>query len=259
MKPPIELNFSHQFDGTIWNTALSGSRDVMVLEVRDGGRRKTSFSAINLNSGSLLWENVLFEEPWWVGLDGVNDDVALISVFTETSNPDRKALIAYHITDLKILWWHNDFSLSSMGLDCVAGVSMRYGHRDLALDLMTGTETGFVPHPSEVTTVRRPSQFVEGHPYFATVRTFLLGRFNLAAVASLEYLEASSLIFISCYTQGEDGLTNELLVLSTEGDLMLRENLGERLKGIGQDTFFIYRGSVIFVRNRGELFSYKIV
>ena len=76
---------------------------------------------------------------------------------------------------------------------------------------------------------------------------------------SLEYLEESSLIFISCYAQSEQGLINDLLVLSTDGEMVLREKLGEQLKGIGQDTFFIYGGSVIFVKNRGELFSYKIV
>ena len=100
---------------------------------------------------------------------------------------------------------------------------------------------------------------MEGHAYFETVRTFLQSRFNFEAVVALEYLEDSSLIFISCYTRNEAGLTNELLVLSADGEILLRENLGEQLKGIGQDTFFIYAGSVIFVRNRGELFSYKIV
>jgi hypothetical protein len=91
------------------------------------------------------------------------------------------------------------------------------------------------------------------------VQTFLQAHFNLKAVVALEYLEEYALIFISCYEQSDLGLTNEFLVLSADGELLLREKLGEQLKGIGQDTFFIYDGSVIFVKNRGELFSYKIV
>jgi hypothetical protein len=231
----------------------------MVLEVRDGVARKTSFSAIHVGSGKLLLKDVTFEEPWWVGLDGVQGDVALFSVFTETSNPDRKALIAYHIGQQKILWWKNDFSLSVIGSNCVSGVSAQFGHRDITLDLLLGTETDFVAQSTQISHIRRPSQYMEGHAYFSTVQTFLQERFNLKAVLSLEYLEEYSLIFISCYEHSEPGLTNELLVLSADGELLLREKLGEQLKGIGQDTFFIYEGSVIFVKNRGELFSYKIV
>ena len=259
MKRRIELNFSHQFAGTIWNSALSSSNAILLLEVRDGGVRKTSFSAIDLSSGKLIWTDIVFEELWWVGLDGVQGDVALFSVFTETSNPDRKSLIAYHIGEQKILWWRNDFSLSALGQDCVLGISAQYGHREVVLDLFSGNETQFIPPPQDERIISRPVQYVEGHAYFSTVRTFLRSRFNFEAVVSLEYLEESSLIFISCYIQGEQGLINDLLVLSADGEMVLRENLGEQLKGIGQDTFFIYGGSVIFVKNRGELFSYKIV
>jgi hypothetical protein len=255
----IELNFSHQFGGTIWNSALSASNAILILEVRDGTERTTSFSALDLLNNRLIWENVVFEEPWWVGLDGAQDFVALFSVFTNTNNPDRKSLIAYHIEQQKILWWKNDFSLSVIGSNCVLGVSEQLGHKQMALDLLTGTETQFVEPFPDLRASLRPVQYLEGHTYFETVRTFLQSRFNFEAVVALEYLEESSLIFISCYARSDEGLTNELFVLSADGEIVLRENLGEQLKGIGQDTFFIYGGSVIFVRNRGELFSYKIV
>lgn len=256
--PHIELNFSHQFEGTIWNSALSSSNAILLLEVRDGVARKTSFAAFDLQRGRILWDGIVFEEPWWVGLDGAQGRTALFSVFTNDRNPDRKALIAYDIMDQQIRWWKNDFSLSAIGMNSVAGSSSQLNHREQAFDLNTGEETTFVPQTVDAG-VKRPVQYMEGHSYFSTVRTFLQSRFNFEAITSLEYLEDSSLIFISCYLKGDRGLSNDLLVLSNDGDMLLRENLGEQLKGIGQDTFFIYEGSVIFVRNRGELFSYKIV
>jgi len=258
LKRRIELNFSHQFVGTIWNSALSNSSAILLLEVRDGRQRRTLFSTFDLNDGKLIWENVAFEESWWVALDGADGDIALFSMFTNTANPDRKSLFAYHIRQQKILWWKNDFSLSVVGSNCVLGISTQYGHRELALSLTDGNETAYEP-PRETTPIARPVQYFDGHAYFETVRTFLESRFNFRAVVSLEYLEESSLIFISCYERIEEGLINDLFVLSADGEILVRENLGKQLKGIGQDTFFIYRGSVIFVKNRGELFSYKIV
>lgn len=259
MKRRIEQNFSHQFGGTIWNSALSSSSKVLLLEIRRGDKKETSFSAIDLDQGKLLWKDVVFEERWWVGLDAAQGEVALFSVFTDTSNPDRKSLIAYHIHHQKILWWRNDFSLSALGANCVKGLLTQYGHRETALDLITGNETEFVPQSPDSNAFKRPAQYLEGHPYFDTVRTFLQSRFNFDAVLSLEYLEESSLIFISSYVREGQGLINDLFVVSADGELVMREKLGEQLKGIGQDTFFIYAGSVIFVKNRGELFSYKIV
>ena len=84
---------------------------------------------------------------------GVQGDVALFSVFTDTTNPDRKSLIAYHIRDQQILWWRNDFSLSSLGMNCASGISAQYGHREIVLDLLSGTETQYTPQPQETTII----------------------------------------------------------------------------------------------------------
>ncbi|MGC3947270.1 MAG: DUF4905 domain-containing protein [Chryseolinea sp.] len=259
MKRRIELNFSHEFNGTIWKSALSQTTAVLLLEIRDGQAKRTTFAALNLADGKLLWRDMAFEELWWIGLEAIQDSVALFSLFTDAANPERKSLIAYDVFKRTMLWWHNDFSLSTLGLNCVAGITSQYGHKEIALDLETGKETTFKPDGDKDAIIKRPSQYVEGHSYFATVRTFLTSRFNFEPVVSLEYLEDNSLIFISCYDRKDDGLSNDLFVVSADGEILLRENLGSQLKGIGQDTFFIYGGSVIFVKNRGELFSYKIV
>ena len=103
--------------------------------------------------------------------------------------------------------------------------------------------------------VIRPSLYSEGTSYFNTVKIFLESRLNLLPVVALEYLEYDSKIFISYYTK-ENDLANYLLVLSHAGELLLHEKLDESLKGIGQDTFFILSGCVIFVKNKRELISY---
>ena len=104
----------------------------------------------------------------------------------------------------------------------------------------------------------RPNQFFEGHSYFETVKTFFGQKFNLLPITALEYLEYDSLIFVSCYLQ-ENDLTNYLFIISTDGNLLLKEKLDEHLKGIGLDTFFVISGYVFFVKNKVELVCYKIL
>ena len=104
--------------------------------------------------------------------------------------------------------------------------------------------------------VVRPQQYLADNEYFATVKRFLERKFNLLPVTALEYLEHDSIIFVSFYIQ-EDELANYLLIMSSDGQVLLQEKLDEHLKGIGLDTFFVFSGCVFFVKNKAELVSYQ--
>ena len=199
------------------------------------------------------------EEPWWISLSGVSGDIALFTLYTDTANPDKKAALAYHIRTEELAWWSNDFSIHTISDDCVWGFAEKFGKQEVVLDAKTG-----VPRKALTPDVRindkaeRPHHYPADHPYFDTVKKFLNQKFNLLPTAALEYLEHDSLIFISCYLH-ENELANYLFVLSPDGELLLKEKLEERLKGIGLDTFFVLSGCVFFARNKGELVSYKIL
>ena len=75
---------------------------------------------------------------------------------------------------------------------------------------------------------------------------------------TVEYVEYGSLIVISAFA-GEQNLANYLFVFNSAGELLLKETLGEQLKGIALDTFFILSGFLIFVKNKSELVIYKLL
>ena len=68
----------------------------------------------------------------------------------------------------------------------------------------------------------------------------------------------NGLILMSVFVK-EDELANFLYGFSSDGELIFKETLGENLKGVGLDTFFIYSDHLIFVKNKKELTSYKIL
>ncbi len=255
----IDFNFSHLFDGTIWNTVFIPHSDILLLEIRNSEHKKVTFSALDVRNGSFLWKDVAFDEPWWISLDAAGEGIALLTIYLETNNPDKKGIFAYDVQQQKIAWWNNDFSLIDASGNLVNGISSKYGTRQVTLDIHSGNE---VPGAQSKTIpddpVRRPHQYAADHQYFETVKTFLVSKFNLLPVTALEYLEHDSLIFVSVNVM-ESTLTNYLIIISGEGKALLLEKLDEHLKGIGLDTFFIYEGCVFFVRNKRELFSYKIV
>jgi hypothetical protein len=255
----IAFNFSHVFEGVIWNIKVSDEGDLLVVETRDHIQRKVRFSAFNYKLNTFLWKNKEMDEPWWINLSGVAGNLALFTLYTDTNNPDRKAALSYDIAEEKLVWWNNDFSISAVTNNYVIGTAEKFGRHEMVLDARTGARReGQLHHVRKDEKVLRPYHYPEGHLYFDTVKKFLNQKFNLLPTAALEYLEHDSLIFISCYLH-ENELANYLFVFSHEGTLLLKEKLGEHLKGIGLDTFFILSGCLFFVRNRGELVSYKIL
>jgi hypothetical protein len=253
------FNFSHVFDGVIWNTLSTPENDVILLEIRNSEKKNVAFSALDFQTQKFLWKGKQLEEPWWISLSAASANVILFTIFTDTANPDKKGIIAYDLFSFELLWWNNDFSLVSVSNSNVIGISNKFGNRQLSLELRTGKEIKVIePEEKIKDKVLRPSQYQMDHRYFDTVKTFLGQRFNLLPITALEYLEYQSLIFISCYLQ-EDALTNYLFIISEDGNLLLKEKLDEHVKGIGLDTFFILSGCVFFVKNKVELVSYKIL
>lgn len=259
MARSIEFNFSHVFDGIVWKTVVAPEKNTLVVEVRNNEKKQTTFSALDGRNGEFLWRDILFDEPWWISLGAATQDVVLFTLYLETNNPDKKAVFAFHLFDRKILWWNNDYSLISVSNRQVTGIATKYGSRLITLDLLTGKEISKAEDIHETPDqVVRPQQYLADNDYFATVKTFLERKFNLLPVTALEYLEYDSNIFISFYLQ-EDELVNFLLIISSDGELLVKEKLDGHLKGIGLDTFFVFSGCVFFVKNKTELVSYRMV
>ena len=253
----ITFNFSHVFNGVVWN--IKAFDEILVVETRNSELKQASFSAFDIQTNEFLWRNLKLEESWWISLAGVARDRVFFTLYTDTSNPDKKAIIAHRLTDGELIWWNNDFSLTDILDQELVGVSEKYGRQEIILDIQTGKPLNSASFKSsQKDKVIRPQQYLEGHSYFETIKTFFNQKFNLLPTTALEYLEHGQLIFISCYFQ-EIELANYLFILSSDGNLLLKEKLDEHPKGIGLDTFFILSGNVFFVKNKTDLVSYKIL
>jgi hypothetical protein len=185
----------------------------------------------------------------------------LFTLYTDTNNPDKKTLLAYDVVRNQIAWWNNGFSFSSVNAEYVMGQDSKFPGKDTFLDLFTGYPVAHVEFDladSQNFPVIRPFQYEEGSAHFDTVRQFFETRWGITPVATVEYLEFESLIIVSVFVNRED-LANYLYALSANGEVLMKETLGENLKGVALDTFFIFSGRLIFAKNKNELISYKIV
>lgn len=238
-----------------------GNNRRLFLEIRDPAEKTVSFSAFNLQNNQWLWKDLVFEEPWWISLRGVEGDILLLTIYTDSNNPDKKSVLAYDVVKREIVWWKNGFSLTSINRLSVSGEDAKFPGKESILDLFTGQplhHSDFDLVDSQNFPVIRPFQYDEGTAYFDTVKNFLHSRLGILPVTIIEYLEIEDYIIVSVFLK-EAGLANYLYVLDVDGEIVISQKLGEDLKGIGLDTFFVFSGHLIFVKNKNELLSYSIV
>lgn len=261
MPKHLEFTLSHPFRGIIWNTLADGNQPRLFLEVRDVQEKKVSFSALNLQNYEWLWKDLALEEPWWVSLAAVSAEVLLFTVYTDTNNPDKKSLLAWDVSANKMSWWYNGFAFSGANNRFVKGIDTKFGAKETVLDVISGKvvpQGDFHLDDSQNFPVIRPFQYEEGTAYFDTVTDFLRSRLGFTPLITIDYLEFKQLILVSVFVKEKD-LANYLYVFDSGGGMLFEEKLGENLKGVGLDTFFIYSDHLIFVKNKNELITYKIL
>jgi hypothetical protein len=216
---------------------------------------------MDLSMNKWLWTGLKLDEPWWVTLAAASKNVLLFTTYNDVNNPDKKSLVAFDILTQKPIWWRNDFAVSTVAGEIVTGVNTKFITKEVALDIRDGKEIqrdAVVFGAEQNFKVLRPFQYHEGSQHFDTVRSFLGAKANFLPVITVEYMEYGALIVISAFTSPND-LANYLFVFNSEGRMMVKETLGEHLKGIALDTFFVVDGFLIFAKNKKELICYKIL
>ena len=257
----IEFHSSQLFSGIIWKTLLDEQSNIIFVESRDSEHKRVTFSAFDLERNTFLWKDVEFEEKWWISIGYVSTGILLFTLYTDTHNPDKKSLIAFDVHLQQIRWWKNNFVVAYVSNGAVVGHDVKFGAGTVCLDIRSGTERAGAMQefqPSQNLSLIKPLQYIQGTDHFETVSVFLERKCSITPVYALEYSEHKAMIIVSAFV-GLTDLANYLIVFNSEGDIVLKEQLGENLKGIAYDTFFIMAGFLIFVKNKRELISYRFV
>ena len=99
----------------------------------------------------------------------------------------------------------------------------------------------------------------EGETYFSQVEAFLKSQLSCQPVGAIDYAETELHIICSYYEKNNTGdLENILAVFDLEGNLCLKEVLGVSLKGLGSDTFLIFKGELYFIQHKNILVAYRL-
>lgn len=92
------------------------------MELRDTDNKLTEFAALDIENGSPLWQNLQFEEKWWITVNKVHRDVLLLQQFVKPDMPTPGKIFAVDALAGKLLWQSNDLSFVNVLEDTVYGL-----------------------------------------------------------------------------------------------------------------------------------------
>ncbi|MFP4092432.1 MAG: DUF4905 domain-containing protein, partial [Cyclobacteriaceae bacterium] len=260
--------FSFSFTGKIWNLLTDHDARYLFLELRDEEAHQVSFAACLLSEQRLLWQDLTFSEPWWLGLSAADADVLIFHEFEDTQTPEKKSYFALDVLQQEVCWKSQHLQVIDIRYPWVYGFESVGDETHFRKVSLHGDAEKYLSHKeahlelrkfsTENKYIRHPFHYTEEDAYFETVSGFILHFLNLNPLKGCEYLEYEGKIFISYYIAEDKALANYLLVLDQEGKPLLHEKMDDQLSQVGLDTFFIAHHHVLFVRHKRELLSYAI-
>lgn len=259
-------NFSFSFEGIIWNMMLDELGEILILEIRQNQKHQVSFTAIELETGDVIWDGLEFEENWWVGMTALSKGILLLHTYKDNVDPEPKGLIAFDVLNQQICWMHEMFTYLKLAGNQVVGFNG--SNKDKQYEIIGLTDgkreavdesTVLLLHDGQkdIADTQYPLHYKEGTPYFDTCKTFLYNRLHLQAVNAIEYLELKNKIIVSYYIH-DSKLVNYLLIMETEGDIIFHEPIQKNINAVGLETFFIVKNHLIFVKDKNEIFCYNL-
>ena len=255
MSKQLESVFSIEFGTPIWDVRSNG-QSVMITE-RNEETHQVLFSLFDLKSQVFTWEQMTFEEEWWIRLVFLGNQVAIFQTFDDTQDIESQSIIVVNLATQELLWQKSDCRFLSASNGSVQ--LLMKDEASLSLDIQSG-ETNVVQDKADHfnPNLIYPSHFEEASIHFNTLKQFLQNHTDLEPRGAFEYFQNDDCFIISANFDQNTGYSNQLFVFSKDGELLLEEVLEEELKGLGSGAFFIVNQELIFVKGKKELLAYSI-
>jgi hypothetical protein len=259
----------------IWRLFFT-SNDLIIGETRNQDTKSTSFFCINIHSGRPLWQNIGFDEPWWIGIEAVHERWVILHGFVRPDMPEHRGIRVIDIESGKLLW-RND-NLSFWFIDNEKLYSHKYlfeKHIVCELDIKTGTILN--EHSDNLDPLQElrqrllqnkferqqdvifPEVFDENDSESA-IRTVVKRISESEALQGwIEFLSHRDILIVSQYrqtkNQSESLLLNNILTvcnLKTE-KVLYSEIIAKGVKTPSPDSFFIKDDLLLFIEHQTML------
>lgn len=265
MSKTLTQIFHHKFEGNIWKIHPSNTEKIIVLEIRNASTHRTTFACLDLDSCSFLWQDFELHESWWLGLAKIYDKKMFFYLYPEIQKPKPQEILVVDLMSRQTLWHSKKHQF--LGIENGKVVGMRAEKSDYVfdfLDIETGalieekSDFANLPTVQLSNTMLFPNNYRINTPYFDTVSQFIQKTQNIEPIWAIDYLEYEKYIIISYFFEKNIFISNNLLILDANAQILLNQCINEPLEGVIQDSYFIIHQILIFIKNKHEIIAYQL-
>ena len=245
-KDTLKLLISEELKGIIWKIVLDDSRLLMVIETRTPDR-ETFFYVYDFASERFLWRHEKLKSELSLVLHSCFDGKVYFQSMQAGPVPEHTFILAYDAYTKALLfekYTHNLEAVSEIGLVSFPGKILP--KKLELLDLSNGnfvrslsfSELSELPFPAN--DIHLPDDHF-GPTLWETYQQLRFKNYTVKA-------------FYRPGTKDQD----QVLELYDEKQLVLTDYLNQTIQKLYQDTFFVWSGRLIYIRNKREIVSYLL-
>ncbi|MDB5130446.1 MAG: hypothetical protein JWR02_195 [Mucilaginibacter sp.] len=244
----IQPHISKQFNGDIWRLEIDELSDTIFVEIRNSAEKQVSFSAINLVSGEVYFENFTTPERWLTGIEAAFDGVLLLHSYQSETGPAHKGLVAIDGLSSKTLWSNYTLAFDHLTVEGPVLYDAHFHPRQLFLaDIKTGAAKR-VYKPS-VYKILENSIITPGIIDPALITDFLTMR---PFGERVHYLEYNNLRIVSLHVLKAGTLTQSIFIM--DGINRIYEDLiNSDIQKLQPEAFIMHKNHLIYIKNKSEL------
>ncbi len=269
-KSKIREKWSFTSDSLIWRI-LYEEPHCIIGECRDAERKIASFFSLDAASGSAYWHAKQFAEPWWIGIEGVENGLVFFHGYAKPDMPEHKGIEACSIVSGRTLWSNPNFVFWFSCGDKICAYRDFFEKRvSYLLNAQSGEileediDARALRHLKEESDVQPGAQFpepLEGSVDIKQVSDLLGKKWNNILPETIEFLENTEYWIIGFYIreEGRNWVSPHLgIVEKKTGDIAYSIKLGEHYPVPVPGLFFKVRENIYYIESQHSLHAVEL-
>lgn len=262
----------------IWRL-LPTNTDKLVIEERDPNSKEAFFSCIEINSGEKIFNKLIIEEKFWIGIEDIYKNVIFFHKFRKPDMPGHKGIIAFDTLSQKILWKNEEYIFLFIYKDelycykesAYGGETKNY----LKLDYKSGELLNSEKIGTDIINLEEKSRKESYEGYLFTkqffpevenneeIRKIFSDLRNQSVVSGkIDYILFNNMLLFSFHEILSSG--NEMnnifnAVDIGKGKVIFVEELNKGVKNFIPDSFFIKDNKLFLLKEKTELVVCSII
>ncbi len=251
----------------VWRMKISQSGEIL-LEIRDTEKKEAWFSCLDETSGAELWSGLRLDEPWWIGVEDMEQGRLFLHGFRKPDMPRHLGIHCYDLRSGELLWKNDNLTFLFALRDEV--YASHEGFEEMtfyALDANSGEIAKSLGADTDALNALRstlneedlfldylyPEPFDSSHPDFAALRDRVYAVVpENGFTGNLDVLGLNSMLMISWHGPAANGTGYDQHFKALDNtDAVLRSDIiNSSVQQSGIDSFFVKSGRVMYIKDK---------